>query len=909
MNKKLIGIIALFVFMFSLANISIAQVATLTQVQINAIIVLLQSFGADATIVANVKASLNGTPTIITPTNQWCHNFNVNLKIGDSGNEVKALGIILTKEGFGRTEYREGLIDPISDDGVFIEDTASAVVGFQEKYADEILKPSNLKYGTGFVGPSTRKKLNSLYGCGIMPQQQCVKEGESLGAVVSGNNKQCCAGLKAYIPTDTFSEMRIGTRGICVKSDKCEEICKLDGTRSEGLYNSCTGNLIRYTNCLNQDQTIITCPQIISPFCKTGEKIVSQGTNSNGCALPSKCISTTENQAPIINGISGPSQLKINETGTWTVKASDPEQGILTYSVIWGDEINNSFASPIRSLIYTQTTTFTHSYSKAGIYNPTFTVTDNQNLSAKASISVNVVEQEFSTCYDSDGGKNYSQKGTVTNKGETYTDYCQGAFYLKEYFCYLDGMAEDNAVCPDNGSCQDGACVSSPVPVLSISPTNLIIGNTYKFTGSLSRASANSNVYFYLQKPDGTMQENGRYVGTTGSAGYLDIETTQTINNPQTGIYQSWVMVAKIKSNIVNFNVSLVVPSITVLSPNGGGQWEIGKTYPITWQSKNLSDSLNIYIRKEGEQTGYGILPTYQLNDGYENWTIPLSITPGQYRIQIMSVHTYNGGLITDESDIPFSIAAATTTQPSITVLSPNGGETLTIGQTYNITWQTNLTGDVGIDLVNYTNGFHYRINPINISASSKSYFWNVLRSINAENILPGNMYKIEVYNDGVVTTFDYSDNYFSIVPCTGPCCNGCPCFLEKTQVLMSDNSYKRIETLKNGDFVKSFNLKTGELKNVKILKTIKKTDPSYLTINNVLRLVPHQLVYTKEGFKSAENIKLGDFLSGINKEWIKVVSVSPIIKKDVQTYDIVLENGETFFADGYLVHSVTEDY
>ncbi|PIT87744.1 MAG: hypothetical protein COU31_01205, partial [Candidatus Magasanikbacteria bacterium CG10_big_fil_rev_8_21_14_0_10_40_10] len=34
----------------------------------------------------------------------------------------------------------------------------------------------------------------------------------------------------------------------------------------------------------------------------------------------------------------------------------------------------------------------THTYSKAAIYNPTFTVTDNQGLSAKTSLSVNVGE-------------------------------------------------------------------------------------------------------------------------------------------------------------------------------------------------------------------------------------------------------------------------------------------------------------------------------------------------------------------------------------------------------------------------------------------------------------------------------------------------------------------------------------
>jgi len=86
----------------------------------------------------------------------WCHDFNVNLRYGDSGGEVKALQTALTKEGFN-----------VSGDeaGNFGEYTASAVVGFQEKYKDEILAPWGLKHGTGFVGKTTRAKLNKLYGC------------------------------------------------------------------------------------------------------------------------------------------------------------------------------------------------------------------------------------------------------------------------------------------------------------------------------------------------------------------------------------------------------------------------------------------------------------------------------------------------------------------------------------------------------------------------------------------------------------------------------------------------------------------------------------------------------------------------------------------------------------------------
>jgi hypothetical protein len=89
----------------------------------------------------------------------WCYDFNVNLKIGDSGPAVEALQIALEKEGFDTSGDQKG---------IFGEYTASAVVGFQEKYKEEILTPLRITHGTGFVGPATRAKLNKLYGCGIV---------------------------------------------------------------------------------------------------------------------------------------------------------------------------------------------------------------------------------------------------------------------------------------------------------------------------------------------------------------------------------------------------------------------------------------------------------------------------------------------------------------------------------------------------------------------------------------------------------------------------------------------------------------------------------------------------------------------------------------------------------------------
>ena len=98
----------------------------------------------------------------------------------------------------------------------------------------------------------------------------------------------------------------------------------------------------------------------------------------------------------------------LDKTGTWSIIASDPQNGSLTYSVNWGDNA----PAPLATLSPIQTTTFTHSYETAGNYTITFTVTDSLGLTATSTVTVEIGS--------GNGGGGGSDIGMIS--GKTYND-------------------------------------------------------------------------------------------------------------------------------------------------------------------------------------------------------------------------------------------------------------------------------------------------------------------------------------------------------------------------------------------------------------------------------------------------------------------------------------------------------
>src|SRR3989344_4618252 len=359
---------------------------------------------ASSWVNAGVSANANASAASMPARHRICAILNRNLSQGTRGDDVRGLQEFLSAEGYLSA----------SATGYFGPMTANAVARWQASQGVSAV---------GAFGPMSRERIKIWCGEGSMltasPRSGNAPLDVTFTARVQLANPNFVMDAGSYkIVFGDGQEVPLPCSG---GSPWCYGPHTVAHTyASNGTY---TAQLVHYGyfGPLGPDGTasrVVGSAQIrVGPqactmeynpvcglkqiYCITTPCNPIQQTYGNRCTMQADgatylhdgaCRNDSGNRPPTISSFSGPTTLAVNGPGTWTIQASDPENGQLAYSITWGDE--GIFPVPMASMAaresFVQTTTFTHTYNSAGTYTVVVRVQDDSGQLAQTTTSVRV---------------------------------------------------------------------------------------------------------------------------------------------------------------------------------------------------------------------------------------------------------------------------------------------------------------------------------------------------------------------------------------------------------------------------------------------------------------------------------------------------------------------------------------
>jgi len=311
-----------------------------------------------------------------------------------------------------------------------------------------------------------------------------------------------------------------------------------------------------------------------------------------------------DSRFPVINGIDAPTALSIGETGNWNVRATDPQNGTLSYSVDWGDVMMYAAVAcpagysctPIAGMTSAPTiqqgSTFTHSYSDARTYNVKFTVTNSAGLTAQSSATVQVGTSGASplNVISPNGGE-------VWQKGTTQVIRWNAPYYFRATYA-------DLKLVPYYQPCTSRICPMGAVQSSGAQTSGVQTSMMYPYRAPYTIAtniSINQNSYSWSA---------GQYISNAGGVTPLPycasfgpkgecLGQSLVIPDGQYTIQICETGTNNCDSSNSPFTITSPSPTVKVTSPNGGEVWQANSTRAITWNvtgATDVSTKVDLYL-------------------------------------------------------------------------------------------------------------------------------------------------------------------------------------------------------------------------------------------------------------------------------------------------------------------------
>ena len=140
---------------------------------------------------------------------------------------------------------------------------------------------------------------------------------------------------------------------------------------------------------------------------------------------------------------------------------------------------------------------------------------------------------------------------------------------------------------------------------------------------------------------------------------------------------------------------------IILKSPNGGEVFTVGTLQKLEWQwNGSPTKLLGRFVKASGSKFVYTLATSIGASSQVFQLTIP-NLPNGNYIFELCDSYLAQGSFQCDQSDSVITIIGGTAVEPSITVLSPNGGEKFVVGEKYKIVWEwTSNIPEVSLSLV-----------------------------------------------------------------------------------------------------------------------------------------------------------------------------------------------------------------